>query len=553
MRKKNPNLFFSAVIILYSILIFALTYLKWVHLEFDVGREMFQAFSIALFNKSLYTDLIHYFGPIAPYLNAYFLKLFGTTFFHFSLIGLIITCLSALFLYRIGNVVMIRTLSFISSLLFITTASINSGGGSLFMPYSYAHAYGILFTLITLNQLIHYVQLNKKKHLFLTILFLSLLLFTKQEYIFVFIVFISALIIIEFHQNKNTFFFSFGIYALLSITLIGVIYLIFFREFSVFDLWNQSSSMFSQHNNGVFHNFLMLYSPGSFKNALFSLIPILTLLSIMIFVTNYKEFSKIQRIGLAVWIGLVLLLFTIYQDSILQEWLQRNFFFTWLSILFFSYLIVFNINSLKPLTPILLIIVISLAQYNRQQAASWMWQGLNWIIFFYVLDFLKRKLVFKLNLHFLGSILLLLLVVLTPFKLNQTVFAEPLRSQSGELLFVKPEWKTPIQQAVTFIDALPLEKTLYCGQETGWMNVLTGRYNNIRNQQWWGYMKDGIIEDIHTNKPDYLVLTFYPKNGVFRFYGGGNLIFNEIQSFYEEASIFQNEHIKIQILKRIDN
>lgn len=514
---------------------------------------MYQAFSIALFNRHLYTDLIHYFGPVAPYINAYFLKVFGVSITNFSFIGFFITTFAAVFIYRIGNFVLEKNLSLLSSLLFISTAAINYGGGSFFMPYSYAHAYGILFSLIALEQLLSYLNDKKKPHLIVFLIFSNILLFTKQEYLFVFITLIILVIFIEFKQNRSSFFKSLLLYGSLSIIQIGLIYTLSFRDFSVLDLWEQSSSMFSEHNSGIFHNFLMLYSPGTLKNAFYSSIPLVGIISILIFTTKLKKLNSIQITVTLLSSFISILLIYLFHENIYQEWEQRSFFLNWLTLTSIWFLIIFKRHTLNDYSFLLPILLVSFSLYNRQQTSSWMWQGLNWIVFIYLLNQLKQRFSLPFNLSIFGYLLMIVLIGFIPFKLNQSIQAEPVFNKSGEKIMVKPAWKTPIQETITFIDSLPQGKTLYCGQETGWLNVLTGRYNQVRNQQWWGYMKNEIIEDVIKTKPDYLVITFYPKSDGFRFYGGGNQLFSAISPFYHEIKLFQNEAIKIQILELNEN
>jgi len=177
-----------------------------------------------------------------------------------------------------------------------------------------------------------------------------------------------------------------------------------------------------------------------------------------------------------------------------------------------------------------------------------MWQGLNLLILIYIIqkitDFFRNPLIKQIII----GLLLLFGIYAIPFKLNQRWDSLNVTSITGESIPVNKDWAKPIQNAIDFIDSTPITSTVYTGQETAWLNLLTHRYNNIRNQQWWGYMKDEIIEDILITKPEYIVVSTYPIENKFRLFGGGNLIYESILLSYNEIQTFQNEHIKIEIL-----
>lgn len=89
----------------------------------------------------------------------------------------------------------------------------------------------------------------------------------------------------------------------------------------------------------------------------------------------------------------------------------------------------------------------------------------------------------------------------------------------GEELPVRKEWAEPIQQTVYFIENQPDSVEVYTGQETAWLNVFTRKYNSIRNQQWWGYMADGILTDLTKSPPEFVVLTRYKSTSNFKLFG----------------------------------
>lgn len=542
---RNRNELFRILgLIAFPCILFFTFYLKWIHLEFDVGREMYQAFAIATQDKTLYTDLTHYFGPLAPYCNAFFLKLFGASIFTFSLIGLVLVVASGLLLYFIGKAVLSESNSFYASILFLSLSSINIGGGSFFMPYSYSHSYGIVLTLLSLYILQKLVVNYSVAFQLQFNLCLSLLLFTKQEYILVYIGFqmMYCLICIQNHKSNILKIGLVQVIASLSLAFIG--HQLLFIDYSVMELWESSRNMFQQHNSGILKNFLMLYSPSTIKLAIYSFIPFLLIVSLIQVIKQFQ--IKWLFIALA---SSVCIAFT--YNVICQEWLSRGFLFNWFSLLL-SLQIGYQILSKKRKIDLLtLILATSLLLYNRQQSAAWMWQGLNMIILLYLIqkvtDYLKNPVIKPI----LISVLTLSSISVIPLKLNQTWGAVIIKSKSGESIPVKKEWAEPIQKTVNYLDSLPTETTLYTGQETAWLNVLTHRHNDIRNQQWWGYMADGIVSDINESPPDYIVLSYYKNNQIFKLYSQANLIWESISSKYDSVKTIKNESIQFEIYTAI--
>jgi len=538
---KKSNIIYFFLINLFALCIFSIFYLKWIHIKNDVGRELYQAFAIATQGKTLYTDLTHYFGPLAPYSNALFLKLVGETIFDFSLIGLILLSISAILIYFIGKTILSQTNSFWASIIFISLSAINNGGGSFFMPYSYSHTYGIVLTFVNLLILLYLKKEYSLSFQFLYNVSLSLLLFTKQEYILVYLGFQIAYFFVCLQDFKKQLLKIGFIQFITSSILILFWHHILFIDYSVWELLSSSKHMFQQHNSSVFKNFLMLYSPSTFILAIITLFPYFFIIAISQLV---KQFQSKWLIIIAISVFCIFL----NLNSITEEWLNRSFLWNWLTLLFTVYSCYLILFRKHVIDNVFIILFISFVLYNRQQSSSWMWQGLNLLILIYIIqkitDFFRNPLIKQIII----GLLLLFGIYAIPFKLNQRWDSLNVTSITGESIPVNKDWAKPIQNAIDFIDSTPITSTVYTGQETAWLNLLTHRYNNIRNQQWWGYMKDEIIEDILITKPEYIVVSTYPIENKFRLFGGGNLIYESILLSYNEIQTFQNEHIKIEIL-----
>jgi hypothetical protein len=538
--KNRKNLLFVSSIALFTTLIFSTFYLKWIHLQHDVGREMYQAFAIATQDKTLYTELTHYFGPFAPYANALFLKLFGASLFNFSLIGLAITIGSGILLYLIANSILKKTNAFLSAILFITLASINNGGGSFFMPYSYSHSYGILLTLFALWLLIKLLRSNKLYIHIILAISLSLLVFTKQEYVIIFIGLNCLYAITIRYLNTENYIQIILSFGLTQIALILSLYPLLFIDYSVFDLWISSHNMFSNHNNGVLHNFLMLYSPTTLKIGLITLAPISLTVTFLLLIRKRSIFIVL----ILIFSFLITLL---NHQLIIEEFSNRAFILNWLSVLFFSYIIIFDFRNLKKWIPTVLILSTSILLYSRQQSASWMWQGLNIVILLYLIESINKQ--FRLNfLPYVGSVIFISLALLNiPTKLNQGFNSGYIINELNEKLPVKNSWEKPLQKTVDYIENLPQNTTIYTGQESAWLSVFTRSFNDIKNQQWWGYMEDDIISELKKYPPDVIVTIHYEDKATDFTYFTLEKIPVYLNENYRVVRNFSNKDIGVQV------
>jgi hypothetical protein len=302
--------------------------------------------------------------------------------------------------------------------------------------------------------------------------------------------------------------------------------------------------MFQEHNQGIVHNFLMLYSPSTLKLALISLFPFGLAFSVLLI-------KKKTVLGIVL---LMLSIFGIYAfyPVIINEFLQRGFLLNWITLTLVFFVLYEFLNKKRKLHSLLIILLISLSIYNRQQSSSWMWQGLNWILFIYVMDRVTKRFSFKYLNIAIPAILLILSLISIPFKLNQGWDAIKVKNHWNEYIPVKKEWAEPIQQTVNFLQVLPDSITVYTGQESAWLNVLTHKYNDIRNQQWWGYMASDILLDINNNPPKLITLLRYKDPHNFRVYGDGSLILDRISEIYTLNNTIENQEISISIYKQIE-
>jgi len=552
----NNDYTYIFCLILINFFLFIYFHLQWINLQHDVGREMYQAFAIAS-GLQLYTEVGNYFGPIAPIFNANFLKLLKPSVFNFSLIGLLLTIFSSIMTYSIGRHFLNRILSFSGALLFLSNAAINIGGGSFFMPYTFSHSYGIALSLICFQLVLKLTNNSEFKYFLLLGVFNSFLIFTKQEYIIVsFFILILVSYIIIFDRTQNNIEHKLLTFWLTYLGLTTILYFYYFDDYTIFDWYSESVSMFREHNDGILRNFLMLYSPSTLWIAFQFIFPITSIILSIQILTRFKELSINKKV-IPYTIGLIASLFIsfLFKNNYLIEYLNRSFFLNWLTLSIVGILILKSFNK-KILIPSLFLILglLSMSFYSRQQSASWMWQGLNWLILLIFLTKVTRKFEFNLNTTVYFSVILIIInISLIPYKLNQGIDAVSVTGPYGDKLSVKKDWSEPIQELMDFSTTLPENTTVYCGQESGWINVMIRRFNYIRYQQWWGYIAPSIINDMETKGyPDFIIVTRYKEPYKFRIFGNAEELYKTINQKYKEIRTFQNDHIKIEILKLND-
>src|SRR5438105_11806588 len=99
--RERPDAAARVTIVAAACVLFWLTWAHWGDFQIDSGRELYVPTQI-LHGKLLYRDIFHAFGPLAPYVEALLLGLFGQHLYVLYLLGLVTTIATALLLFDIG-------------------------------------------------------------------------------------------------------------------------------------------------------------------------------------------------------------------------------------------------------------------------------------------------------------------------------------------------------------------------------------------------------------------------------------------------------------------
>jgi 4-amino-4-deoxy-L-arabinose transferase-like glycosyltransferase len=126
----------------------ALTWQRWGSPLVDCGREMDQPLRL-LRGERLYGDISHYYGPLAPVLNAALYRAVGVSLDTLRGAGLAATLVILAVTYWLGRRLMGRPAATLSALS-VTWLCALAPAGNYILPYAYAAVYGTALSLLAL-------------------------------------------------------------------------------------------------------------------------------------------------------------------------------------------------------------------------------------------------------------------------------------------------------------------------------------------------------------------------------------------------------------------
>ena len=126
----------------------ALTWQRWGNPLIDCGREMNQPLRL-LRGEWLYGDVSHFYGPLAPVVNAGLYRVLGASLDTLRGAGLVATLVVLAATYCLARQLMGRTGAALSAIS-VTWLCALSLSGNFLLPYSYAAVYGAALALLSL-------------------------------------------------------------------------------------------------------------------------------------------------------------------------------------------------------------------------------------------------------------------------------------------------------------------------------------------------------------------------------------------------------------------
>jgi hypothetical protein len=129
------------------------TWRKWPDVLLDFGRELYTAWQLSA-GKTLYTDVAYFKGPLSPYLNALWFRLFGVGLTTLIVCNLVILSAVIWFLYQILLLISDRLSATIGCITFLVLFAfpqfIAFGNYNFVCPYSHELTHGIALSLLAI-------------------------------------------------------------------------------------------------------------------------------------------------------------------------------------------------------------------------------------------------------------------------------------------------------------------------------------------------------------------------------------------------------------------
>ena len=156
----------------------------WPDVLVDYGRELYVPWRLAA-GQTLYTEIAYFNGPLSPYFNSVWFRLFEPSVLTLSLVNLAVTAVIVGLLYRIVTALADRLTATVAALLFVTVFGfgqlLDTANYNYVSPYSHEMTHGIVLSLLTIDLLIVYLRTRRPVLLGAAGAALGLVFLTKPE------------------------------------------------------------------------------------------------------------------------------------------------------------------------------------------------------------------------------------------------------------------------------------------------------------------------------------------------------------------------------------
>jgi hypothetical protein len=166
---------------------FAMLYLSWrtwPDVLIDFGRELYVPWRLAA-GQTLYTDIAYFNGPLSPYWNALWFRLFGTGLMTLVASNLVLLAVLTALLYRLLLVIGTPVGATAACLVFVTLFAFGQflgvGNYSFVTPYSHDLTHAVLLSIVGLSCLRLYQQRHRLIFIAAAGVATGLLVLTKVE------------------------------------------------------------------------------------------------------------------------------------------------------------------------------------------------------------------------------------------------------------------------------------------------------------------------------------------------------------------------------------
>ncbi|UCC84708.1 MAG: glycosyltransferase family 39 protein [Gemmatimonadota bacterium] len=150
----------------------------------DFGREVYVAWQLAV-GKTLYTDVAYFNGPLSPYLNSLWFRIFGTSISTLALANIALLALLTGLLYRLLNAASDRLSAAVACVMFLTLFAfaqyVGIGNYNFVAPYSHEVSHGLILSVASVASLATYARRRRGIWIVCAGFTLGLVFLTKIE------------------------------------------------------------------------------------------------------------------------------------------------------------------------------------------------------------------------------------------------------------------------------------------------------------------------------------------------------------------------------------
>ena len=184
-----------------------MSWCRWGETIIDTFRDQIVADRLA-HGKILYKDAYYLFGILPPHLLALLNKVFGTTIYCSVWLGIFLTALCCVFIYRITRLYLDRLPSSLATLTFLFVCAFNYagqyGGSNYILPYSLATVITITLILASLYNFLKYITASRPVYFYAWIFSQYLIFLSRIDItipVFLLFVFFGS---VHFFREKKT-------------------------------------------------------------------------------------------------------------------------------------------------------------------------------------------------------------------------------------------------------------------------------------------------------------------------------------------------------------
>lgn len=169
-------------LIVFSLVMSGIYFYSHGNISTDTGREAI--IPMALLNGNvMYKDILNIYAPLAYYINAILMAIFGIRLESLYIGGVISTIISTIMLFKISTKFLDTKVSYCITLFVACTCFYNSSLFNYIMPYAYAVTYALCFIFCSTYFLLEFLEKKENKYLYSSAFLSGCAFACKVEYV----------------------------------------------------------------------------------------------------------------------------------------------------------------------------------------------------------------------------------------------------------------------------------------------------------------------------------------------------------------------------------